>query len=164
MTLEDVIKMKKYRIFLWLSLSFFALFLVIFFVKIILLYYEFKTSSALSPGDFIDFEYGFVIELFAYIIFGIPALLLELSHIRSVYRILKYEPYGVIRICWLISAIMSFSAFVFQILMFTGILDFTKESGSLKSQETVLFLTGLPVVIVSLVLGSISKKTSSDIT
>ena len=151
-------KTKKNRLFLWISLAFFALSLVIFFVKIILLYYEFKTSSALSPGDLIDFEYGFTLELFAYIMFGIPILMLELSCIRSVYRVLKHEPHGAIRICWLISAIVSFSAFVFQILMFTGILDFTKESGSLKLQETILLLTGLPVAIVSLVLGSIPKK------
>ena len=152
-------KTKKHRLFLWISLAFFALSLVIFLVEIVLLYHKFKTiSSTLTPNDLIRFEYAFVIELFAYIMFGIAALLVELSCIRSVYRILKYEPHGVIRICWLISAILSFSAFVFQVLMFTGVLDFTKESGSIKLQETVLLLTEWPVVIVSFVLGSIRKK------
>lgn len=151
--------MKKSRLFLWISLAFLALSLVIFLVEIVLLYYEFKTtSSTLSPNDLIRFEYAFVIELFAYIMFGIPALLVELSCIRSVYRILKYEPHGAIRICWLISAILSFSAFVFLVLMFTGVLDFTKESGAIKLQETILLLTEWPVVIVSFVLGSIRKK------
>lgn len=152
-------KTKKTSIFLWISLSFFALSLIVFFVKIALLYYEFKTTtSTLSPNDVIRFEYNFVIELFAYIMFGIPALLLELSGIRSVYRILKHRSRDAVIICLLISAILSFSAFVFQALMFAGILDFTKDSGSLKLQETVLFLTGWPVVIVSFVLGSIRKK------
>ena len=155
-------KAKKTLIFLWISLSFFSLSLIVFFVKIALLYYEFQTtSSTLSPNDFIRFEYNFVIELFAYIMFGIPALLLELSGIRSVYRILKYNPHGVSRICLLISAILSFSAFVFQTLMFAGLLDFTKDSGSIKLQETVLLLTGWPVVVVSFGLG-INRKKQDD--
>ena len=150
---------KKSRLFLWISLSLFALSLVAFFVKIALLYGDFKaTSSTLSPNDLVHFEYGFVIELFAYIMFGIPALLLEFSCIRSVYRILKYKLCGSVRICLLISAILSFFAFVFQVLMFAGVLDFTKDSGSLKLQETALFLTGWPVFILSLVLGSKRKK------
>ena len=150
---------KKYRVFLWISLSFFALSLVVFFVKIVLLYYDFKaTSSTLSPNDLVHFEYGFVIELFAHILLGIPSLLSELSCIRSVYRILKYRPRDTVRICLLISAILSFFAFVFQVLMFVGVLDFTKDSGSLKLQETVLLLTGWPVVIVTFVLGTIPIK------
>lgn len=150
---------KKSRVFLWISLSFFALSLVVFFVKIVLLYYDFKaTSSTLSPNDLIHFEYGFVIELFAHILLGIPSLLSELSCIRSVYRILKYQPRDTVRIRLLISAILSFFAFVFQVLMFVGVLDFTKDSGSLKLQETVLLLTGWPVVIVTFVLGTIPIK------
>lgn len=124
-----------------------------------MLYYDFKaTSSTLSPNDLIHFEYGFVIELFAHILLGIPSLLSELSCIRSVYRILKYQPRDTVRIRLLISAILSFFAFVFQVLMFVGVLDFTKDSGSLKLQETVLLLTGWPVVIVTFVLGSIPIK------
>ena len=142
-------KLKKTSIFLWSSLSVFALSLIAFFVKIALIYYDFKTATqTLSPNDLISFEYNFVIELFAYILFGIPALLLELSGIRSAFRILKYKPHGVSKICLLISAILSFSAFVFQVLMFTGILNFTRDSGSIKLQETVLLLTGLPIVII----------------
>ena len=150
---------KKSRLFLWISLSLFALSLVAFFVMIALLYGDFKaTSSTLSPNDLVHFEYGFVIELFAYVLFGMSALLLELSGIRSVYRILKHRPHGAVKICLLIAAILSFSAFVFQVLMFTGVLDFTQDSGSLKLQQTVLLLTGLPVVLVSFVLGSIPVK------
>ena len=91
-------------------------------------------------------------------LFGIPALLLELSCIRSVYRILKHNPRGAAKICLLISAILSLSAFVFQVLMFVGVLDFTKDSGSLRLQETVILLTGCPVAIVSFVLGSLPIK------
>lgn len=157
-------KTKKHRLFLWISLAFFALSLVIFLMEIVLLYYEFKTTSTtLSPNDLIRFEYDFVIKCFAYTIFGVPALLLELSCIRSVYQILKHKPYGTIRICWLISAILSFSAFVFQVLMFTGVLDFTKETGSTKLQETVLLLTEWPIFIATLILGGIPiRKTGND--
>ena len=151
--------MKKTSFFLWSSFSVFVLSLIVFFVKIALLYNDFKTTTpVLSPNDLIRFQYAFVIELFAYITFGIPALLLELSAIRSTYRILKYNPHGASRICLSISAILSFSAFVFQVLMFTGILNFTQNSGSIRLQETVLLLTGLPVVIISFVLGTSLKK------
>lgn len=150
---------KKSRLFLRISLAVFALTLILFFVKMAVGYSEFKTTSSnLSPNDLIQFEYAFVIELFAYLFFGTPALLLEICGIRSVYRILKHQPRGGAKICLLIAAILSFSAFVFQALMFAGVLDFSQDSGSLKLQETVLLLTGLPVVIVSFVLGSIPVK------
>lgn len=152
-------KTKKYRLFLWIGLTFFALTLVLFLIKPILLYHEFQTtSSPLTPNDDIRFEYDFVIELCAYITFGIPILLLELSCIRNTYRILKHNPYGIAKICWLLSVIISFLAFVFQILLFTGVIDFTKESGSLKFQEIALLLTGLPIFIISFILGSIPVK------
>lgn len=153
---------KNHQLFLWISLVFFSFSLVLFLLEIVLLYYDFKTtSSTLSPNDFIKFEYDFVVELFAYIILGIPTLLLELSGIRSVYLILKHKPRDAIKICLLISAILSFSIFVFQALMFTGVLNFTKDSGSIKLQEIVLLLTGWPIVIVSFVLG-INRKKQDD--
>ena len=150
---------KKSRLFLRISLAVFALTLILFFVKMAVGYSEFKTtSSTLSPNDLVHFEYAFVIELFAYLFFGTPALLLEICGIRSVYRILKHQPRGGAKICWLISAILSFSAFVFLMLLLTGVLDLVNDSGSLKLQETVLLLTGWPVVIVSFVLGSMPVK------
>ena len=152
-------KTKKHRLFLWISLTFFTLTLVLFITKAILLYYEFQSiSSTLTPNDVIKFEYNFVVEVYAYITFGIPILLLELSCIRNTYRILKHNPHGIAKICWLISVIISFLAFVFQILLFTGVIDFTKESGSLKFQEIALLLTGLPIFIISFILGSIPVK------
>ena len=150
---------KKSHLFLWISLSLFALSFVTLLVKIALLYCKFKaTSSTLSPNDLIHFEYGFVLELFAYVLFGIPALLLELCGIQSVYRILKYRPRNTAKIRLLISAILSFSAFAFQALMLSGVLNFTADSGSLKQQQILLLLTGLPIVIISFVLGSIPIK------
>lgn len=147
-------KTKKHRLFLWISLAFFALSLMIFLVEIVVLYYQFKTtSSTLSPNDLIRFEYDFVIELFAYIIFGIPALLVEPSCIRSVYRILKYKPRGISNICYLISAIISFSAFAYMSMLLLGIIPL-----SIKAQEITLVLLGFPVFIVSFALGSIPIK------
>ena len=155
---------KKPRLFLWISLSFVALSFVTLLVKIALLYCEFKaTSSTLSPNDLIHFEYGFVLELFAYVLFGIPALLLELCGIRSVYRILKYRPRNTAIIRLLISAILSFCAFAFQALMLSGVLNFTADSGSVKLQEILLLLTGLPIAIVSFVLGSIPAGHDGDV-
>lgn len=51
---------------------------------------------------------------FAYVVLVGPSLLVELSCIRSIYRILKYEPKGIVRICWLLSAVLSFSLLSFR--------------------------------------------------
>lgn len=153
-------KAKNTSIFLWTSLSFFVLSLIVFFVKIALLYYEFQTTSStstLSPFDFIEFEDNFVIELFAYIMFGIPALLLELSFIRSVYKILKRSPKGCARICYLLSAILSFSALVFQCLIHVELIAIVFYDGRNITAE-ILLCTQLPIFIVSFILGSIPIK------
>lgn len=71
-------KIKKHRLFLWISLTFFALTLVLFITKGILLYHEFQsTSSALTPNDVIKFEYNFVVELYAYITFWISIFIIS---------------------------------------------------------------------------------------
>ena len=85
-------------------------------------------------------------------------MLVELSCIRSIYRILKYEPKGIIRICWLVSAVLSFSAFVFQILVFTGVVDLLEGRTNVALLGYSLLLTEFPVVIVSFLLCSIHKK------
>ena len=142
------------------QLGFFALSLIVFFVKLALLYYEFKTEYPTLPLDDLGlFELTFVIEVFAYIMLGTPAFFFELSGIRSVYRILKYKPQGATKIRWLISAILSFSVFVFHVLMFIGI--FTGVLNYSKTEETILLVAGWPVVIASFVLG-IKSKTHND--
>ncbi len=151
-------KARKHQLFLWISFALFALSFMFFLVKIVVLYNEFKaTSSTLSPS-----EYAFGIDLFAYVFFGTPALLMELSCIRSVYKLLRYEPSGKVKVCYFISAIITLAAFVFQYLIFFGTVDFSYGPGRVKLQENVLLLTGWPVIIVSFILGSIPMKRTED--
>lgn len=151
-------KVRKHQSFLWISFALFALSFIIFLVKIAVLYNEFKaTSSTLSPS-----EYAFGIDLFAYLFFGTPVLLMELSCIRSVYKLLKYEPSGKVKVCYIISAIIALVAFVFQCLIFFDAIDFSYGPGKVKLQENVLLLTGWPVILVSFILGSIPMNRTED--
>ena len=112
----------------------------------------------LSPSEQADFGMDFSFLMVWYIGLVGPSLLVELSCIRSIYRILKYEPKGIVRICWLLSAVLSFSAFVFQILVFTGVVDLLEGRTNVALLGYSLLLTGIPVAIVSFLLCRIRKK------
>ncbi len=152
-------KTKKHRWFLWCSLVFWGISVVIFLTEIVLSYYELKTMcQTLSPNDIIRFEYSFVIAVFGYIVVVFPVLLVELSCIRSVYKILKYEPKGIVKICYIVSAAMAFAAFVFFCLVAAGVVDLVDESGDAGLQHNMLLITEWPVFIISFILGSIRKR------
>ena len=150
---------KKRNLFLWLSFTVFILSVIAVILHMVFSYYRVKTDF---PNDTQRITDELVAMVFVSACITVPCLGSQLSCIRSVYRTLKYKPRGVVKICWLVSAILSFSAFVFLVLTFTGVLDFTKDSGSLKLQETVLLLTGWPIVIMSLILGSVPMKKKGD--
>ena len=139
---------KKARLFLWISLAVFALSAVAVLISSIELYYELLVYP--PPNDpSREFMPGF--ELFIYIFIMIPALAIELSCIRSVYKILKHEPKGIVKIFYWISAILSFSTFVFLCLTFTRVISNARAAD-------VLFIIQPPVFLVSFVLGSIPIK------
>lgn len=147
---------KKSRLFLWVSLALFALSAIAVFISIIASYCQIGQSH---PGDNIS---GFMefIALFAYVCLMIPVLGSELSFIRSVYKILKHKPTGVVKICYLISAILSFSVLVFLCLIYVGLINFDGNNAPIDS----FILTEWLFLIVSLVLGSIHKKNPVDAT
>ena len=146
---------KKARLFLWISLAVFALSAVAVLISSIELYYELLVYP--PPNDpSREFMPGF--ELFVYIFIMVPALAIELFCIRSVYKILKHEPKGIIKICYLISAILSFSEFVFQCLIFAGLINLENMGNIPNFTATVLIFTQWPVFILSFVLGSIPIK------
>ena len=158
-------KAQKHQLFFWIGLILFALSLAVFVAGIIWLHYEYEAIlETINPDDYALFDFGYTIEVFAYVFNGISALAVEFSCIRSVYRILKYTPHGATRICWLIAAILSFFALVLMVLMFTGVLNFTKESGSRKVQDAILLLAGWPVAIISFVLCNIRNNRTIDVT
>ena len=157
-------KVKKHQLFFWFGLALFAASLTFYLVMMGLLVREAQTETLPPsyPSDIEQYRQEAVYATFVYIVLVGPSLLVELSCIRSVYRILKYEPKGIIRICWLFSAVLSFSAFVFQILVFTGVVDLLEGRTTLGLLEGSLALTEIPVAIVSFILCSIHKKQNND--
>ncbi len=156
-------KNKKSRLFLWISLAFFALTLIAFLICIIITYFQIKAYFPDDP-DMVINEFG--LAVFVYMLLMFPSLAVELSCIRSVYKTIKHNPRGIIKVCYLISAILSFSAFALQFLIYVGVIDLVLESGDARIEQAVLFWTEWPVFIVSFALGSlpVKRKDLSDTT
>lgn len=143
-------KNRKSLLFLWTALAFFVITLVGTIIAMQIDYYQTQSYFANDPQmarDLTNFSVAVAI------VFIFPIFAIELSCIRSVYKFLRYEPKGIVKVCYLISAIISFLAFTFQFLVFVGVVDF--KTGI---KETVLFLTEWPVFIISFILGSIPIK------
>ena len=84
----------------------------------------------------------------------IPGLLVELSGIRSTYKLLKYKPKGDVKICYLISASLAFLAIAVVLLCYIGGL-IIKVSNFFLS---IMVITMWPSFIISFILGSIPVK------
>ena len=84
----------------------------------------------------------------------IPGLLVELSGIRSTYKLLKYKPKGDVKICYLISASLAFLAIAIVLLCFVGVLIINADDFFLE----IMVITMWPSFIISFVLGSIPIK------
>ena len=86
----------------------------------------------------------------------IPVLVNELSWIRSTYKLLKYRPERVKKVCYIISSALSFSSIVFFLLSW-AVLAITR----IALPDFVIFgylFLGWPTVFVSFVLGSIPVR------
>jgi hypothetical protein len=84
----------------------------------------------------------------------IPGLLVELSGIRSTYKLLKHKPKGNVKICYLISASLAFLAIAVVLLCYIGGL-IIKVSNFFLS---IMIITMWPSFIISFILGSIPVK------
>ena len=84
----------------------------------------------------------------------IPGLLVELSGIRSTYKLLKYKPKGNVKICYLISASLAFLAIAVVLLCFVGVLIINADNFFLE----IMVITMWPSFIISFILGSIPIK------
>lgn len=144
--------MKKHKatIFLLISLSALALLAISVIVDMILEYYQIQSDFANDVRMANDLTASLVVVA---VFFIIPIFAVGFSCIRSVYKILRYEPSGIVKMCYLLSAIISFLAFILQLFWLIGLVDF--KTGI---KEIVLFLTEWPIFIISFLLGSISIK------
>lgn len=148
---------KKSRLFLWMSLILFACSVIAVLVGLCVSYYQIQTEFS-GDDTMAWIEWGTILGLVMVCVF--PYLLVELSFIRSAYKILKYEPKGYVKICYTISAILAFVILAFPWLYFAsiGLFHYDLFENDQNMMAEILLLTEWPVFIVSLVLGSIRKK------
>lgn len=100
---------------------------------------------------------------YAFYIFVVsPILLEEIVLFRSVYRFVNVDLWGLVKICCIVSAILTFCALVFQTLVFTHVIttDIFPEGPRAASSRLVgiLLLTEWPIIIVSFILGNVHTK------
>ena len=97
----------------------------------------------------------------------IPGLLVELSGIRSTYKLLKYKPQGKVKICYVISASVAFFALAIVGLCYIGLIIIDEINIPISIQRRlfnfiptteILFGTLWPSFIISIILGSIPVK------
>ena len=147
-------KNKKSRLFLWISLSFFALTVIAVISSMIVSYYNVKTAF---PNDDRRVTDELVAIAFVGVWMAVPSLGSELSFIRSVYKMLKHEPKGCIKTCYIISSLLAFIAFAFFHLFCFRLIGFVGEDGY-NYAPTVLLFTQWPTCILSFILGSVPIK------
>ena len=100
---------KKSKLFLWISFVFFSLSVIAILLNLISSFYEIKSAF---PNDDLQVMNEFGLTLILAIVLMCPFLGSELSLIRSVYRILKHNPNGSVKVCYAISSVLAF----FQLL------------------------------------------------
>lgn len=147
-------KNKKSRLFLWISFTLFALSIIAVISSMIVSYYNVKTDF---PNDDRRVTEELVAIAFVDMWMAIPSLGSELSFIRSVYKILKHEPKGCVKTCYIISSLLAFLAFTFFHLFCFRLISFVGEDGY-NYAPTVLFFTQWTTYILSFILGSVPIK------
>lgn len=141
--------------------------MIVFFISIIAIifssireYREIKETFANDPQSLV-WMLGSIKETF--ILIFIPYLMVELSFIRSTYKLLKYNPRGIVKGCYLVSSFLSLLACIWIVIIFIGIIDVEALDISMKIKDLMLLLPGFPTFIISFILGSLPvKKYKSD--
>lgn len=95
-----------------------------------------------------------------YFFFAFPIILEELSLLRSVYKILNFNPNTLAKICYIISVVIASSALVFQLLVYTKVIthDIFPDGPTAQAYlSEMLLLIEWSAVLVSFALGSIKS-------
>ena len=151
-------KGKKHRIFLFRSLAVFLASVIAFIVIYFITKFEVDKLMAQNPDT--QFQFGLGMSLILGTIFAIVALGLELSFIRSVYKMLKHNPKGIIKICYVISAFLAFSGLVLYLGLVFGIIGYVSPTGRYYTGD--MYLIQFPLFILSFILGSLPLKINED--
>ena len=162
---------KKAKIFLCIGFTFVAIYLICYIAYLVMDYYALKmyyhehhpNELDLSSADFVAFTL-----LGSLLTFVGPAVGNGLFWIRSVYKMLKYNPYGLVKIIYVISSVLTFAAFAIActtFLWWRGLWDYfiDRFDGSVKQLEIALLLMEWPIFIVSSILNCIPIKSKTAI-
>ena len=145
---------RKSRVFLGVSLALFAASVVEVLIRAIREYHVLEAECGNDSRMMLEVQYGTTV---AVLVVFVPMFLLELSFIRSCYKLLKNQPHGAAKVCWILSAILAFSMFLLPWLQFHGIVDLNRIENGIPFDDAML-LFGFPLLLVSLILGSIPMK------
>ena len=144
--------MKKEKTFLYTSLVLLTLTIIGVVVDTLWKYQQIQAAFPNDPRRMSE-ETSWLI--FSVIFLLVPVLAVGLCGIRSTYKLLKHAPKGCVKIFYLISAIVSFSAFIWQTITFLGVTNFMTKNLAMATQDLILILPGLPTLIVVFILGSL---------
>ena len=145
---------RKSRVFLGVSLLLFVASVVEELIWLISVYHMLEAEYANDSRMMLEVQVG----LTGTVLFGlIPMFLFALSFIRSCYKLLKNQPHGAAKVCWILSAILAIPMFLLPWLQFHGIVDLNQLKIDIDIYD-VMLLFGFPLLLVSLILGSIPMK------
>ena len=153
-------KNKKSQIFLLVSSVFFIISVIADILYLIVI--EHREKNLYLDHDYAKFATAAMFLLIIFIL--IPAWGAELSLIRSVYKILKHNPIVIVKICYIISAVLAFLVFALNWLVSFDLIHFGSVD-SVNDTMEVLMYTLWPGCILSFILGSIpciKKKSTLD--
>ena len=145
---------RKSRVFLGVSLVLFVASVVEELIRIIGEYRLYEAKFANDSRMMLEIQVGMT---GAVVFILVPMFLLELSFIRSCYKLLKNQPHGAAKVCWILSAILAIPMFLLPWLQNHGIINLNRIENGIPLADAML-LFGFPLLLVSLILGSIPMK------
>ena len=132
---------RKSRVFLGVSLVLFVASVVEELIRLISVYHMLEAEYANDSRMMLEGQVG----LTGTVLFGlIPMFLFALSFIRSCYKLLKNQPRGKAKICWILSASLAFLMFLLPWLQFHGIVVLNRLKADLDIYDVMLFF-GFPM-------------------
>ena len=154
--------LKKHQIFLLVAFSLLLLSIIVIFLLILrdYFYYQANYPEYLNDPDLTKLG-GFDVSVAYTIIAIIPSYIVAFTGIRCVYKLLKYNIKGFIKICYIIAAVIVFLAIIFQIMYIFGCFrsPFTDEREIFF--DRLFWISGIPVAIFSFILGSLPVKSKA---
>ena len=145
---------RKSRVFLGVSLVLFVASVVEELIWLISVYHMLEAEYANDSRMMLEIQVGMT---GAVVFILVPMFLLELSFIRSCYKLLKNQPHGAAKVCWILSAILAIPMFLLPWLEAHGIINLNRIENGIPLADAML-LFGFPLLLVSLILGSIPMK------